>query len=413
MAKFWFTSAPLFSHTDWGGFLKTALVLQRAGHDVVWISGDALAKTIQRASLPFRAIRETGWLWPPPPQPDLSVIPPQEAVNLRYRRALDTWLSEDIVGEAAQALIELADEIGAPDVIVTDPFLSAAALAAEALDVPMVVCGWPAQGDLNAERLFPVQRTLGEESRERVTRLCERFGLEGVNFSPGPTPAVLSPHLHICYFTRGWYAAEADALLAQNLFVGGMAEQPQGDAPDWLAQIAEDVPLALITLGTVFTGDLGFFSWSAQAAAREGYLPVVVIGWNPVTAENKAELLRALPKGTRLLNWVPFEHILPRAGLMIHHGGMGTTHYAVVHGIPQIVVPHAADQRIQARRVAQARVGLNLSAHEVRQGMLREGAHALKNDDRVKQTARALADEMASLGGPARAAEAIAALCTP
>ena len=46
------------------------------------------------------------------PSPDLSTIPPQEAVMLRYRRALDTWLSEDLVGDAVAALIELADEIG-------------------------------------------------------------------------------------------------------------------------------------------------------------------------------------------------------------------------------------------------------------------------------------------------------------
>ncbi|MFN8562216.1 MAG: hypothetical protein U0703_11480 [Anaerolineae bacterium] len=92
----------------------------------------ALGGALAAAGVPFAPIRKTGWLWPPPPAPDLTTIPPQEAVMLRYRRALDTWLSEDLVGDAVQALLELADEMGRPDAIVTDPFLTTAALAAEA-----------------------------------------------------------------------------------------------------------------------------------------------------------------------------------------------------------------------------------------------------------------------------------------
>ena len=50
----------------------------------------------------------------------------------------------------------------------------------------------------------------------------------------------------------------------------------------------------------------------------------------------------------------------------------------------QIVVPHAADQRIQARRVAEAKVGLHLTAHDVRQGQLREGVRALLEAEWVR-----------------------------
>jgi len=407
MAKFWFVSAPLFSHTDWGGFLKTARVLKARGHEVIWLSEPQLEKAILQRGIDFHAVEQTGWLWPPPPQPDVSQMPPQEAVMLRYRRALDTWLSEDLVGQSVGAILRAADQIGKPDIIAIDPFLSSAALASEKLDVPMVVCGWPAQQSLDENALFPVQRDLSSDSQQRIMRLCDRFSLEGTNFSRGTAPSIRSPHLHICYFTQDWYMAEMETLMLQNRFVGGLPQHPDAAPPDWLQQIPQDQPLALITLGTIFTGDLGFFSWAAQAAARAGLTPIVVIGWNPIDPEKKQELMRALPKGTRLLNWAPFEHVLPRSKVMIHHGGMGTTHYAVVHGVPQIVVPHAADQRIQARRVAQAKIGLNLSAHDVRQGMLTEGVHAIVNDETVRQTAQQLASSMAALGGTERAADHI------
>jgi UDP:flavonoid glycosyltransferase YjiC (YdhE family) len=73
----------------------------------------------------------------------------------------------------------------------------------------------------------------------------------------------------------------------------------------------------------------------------------------------------------------------------------------------QIVVPHAADQRIQAQRVAQAKIGLNLSAHDVQKGQLEEGAKALMEADWVKKNCTQFAERMASLGGPERAAELI------
>lgn len=326
---------------------------------------------------------------------------------LRYRRALDTWLSEPLIQEAVEALKELATQLGKPDLIVTDPFLTAAALAAEALDVPLAVCGWPALESLNEEFLYPVQKTLGNESRERISRLCQQFGLEGVYFSKGPTPSIISPHLHVSYFSETWYQADQAYILPQTLFVGGKRNLPQDDPPSWLTDIPQDASLALITLGSVFTGDLGFFSWAAQAAHRVGYVPIVVIGHNPIAPEDKAQLKAALPPSTRLLNWVNFDHVLPRTRLIIHHGGMGTTHAAVVHGIPQMVVPHAADQRGQARRVAQAKVGLNLTAHGVRNGALLQGARALKTDAQVQRNARDLAGEFHRLGGAERAAEAL------
>lgn len=407
MTQFWFISAPLFSHLDWGGFLKTAQVLKARGHDVTWISGAEIGGAVTNAGLAFAPIRATGWLWPPPPTPDLSTIPPQEAVMLRYRRALDTWMSVDLVADAVTALRELADEIGKPDVIVTDPFITAAALAAELLDVPLAVCGWIAQRELNEDGLFPVQKILGQDSQERLASLCDTFGLQGVNFAQGATPSILSPHLHVSYFNRAWYAADEDTILPQTLFVGGKPDPMRGDPPSWLSDIPADAPIALITLGTTFTGDLGFFSWAAHAAARTGHIPIVCIGTNPISPDDKATLKAALPKTTRLLNYVPFGFVLPRTRIIAHHGGMGTTHTALIHGVPQIVVPHAADQRGQARRAAQAKVGLNLTAHDVQQGLLLDAFRALSTDETIRANARTFADDLASLGGAAAAADAL------
>jgi MGT family glycosyltransferase len=408
MAAIWFLSAPLAGHLDWGGGLLTALALRRRGHQVTWVSQPALAPLVEAAGLPFAPIPETGWLWPPPPMPDPRSIPPVEAMFLRYRRALDTWLSEDLIPPAVDAILALASEHGKPDVIVTDPFLTASAVAAELLGVPLVVMGWPAGQPLDEDRLYAVQTDLSRISQERIQRICQRYGAKGLNFSQGAAPSVQSPHLHVSYFSRAWYQGDPE-FLPQTQFVGGSPTPPSAPPPEWLAAIPDDIPLALITLGSTFTGDLGFYSWAAQAAARLRLLPIVVLGNNPFDPDDKQKLKAALPGGTRLLNWVDYDQVFPRLKVIIHHGGMGTTHRAVIQGLPQVVVPHAADQRGQARRVAQAKVGLNLSAHDVRNGQLLPAIRAVTTDTTVADTARRLARSFATLGGPARAAALIEA----
>jgi MGT family glycosyltransferase len=409
VSSFWFISAPLPGHLDWGGMLKTAQVLQTLGHRVLWVSQPGLAPLVQAAGIDFAPIAETGWLWPPPPLPDPRSLKPADAVFLRYRRALDTWLSESLIPSAVQAIIALASEQGTPDVIVADPFLSAAAFAAEALKVPMAVTGWPAGPSLDEDRLFAVQADLSRISQERIENLKACLGLQGLNFSGGATPSVQSPLLHISYFSRAWYQADPE-FLPQTQFVGGSPALAQTPIPAWLADIPQDVPLALITLGSTFTGDLGFFSWAAQASARVGLIPIVVLGRHPITPEKKSELKAALPPNTRLLNWIDYDHVFPRIKVIIHHGGMGTTHRALIQGIPQVAVPHAADQRGNARRIAQAKVGLNLTAHDVGQGQLLPAIRAVTSDEKVIATASQWAADLAMLGGPARAAELLVAI---
>lgn len=403
MARFWFTSAPLPGHLDWGGLLKTAQALRAAGHDVLWVSEERIGGLVVQAEVPFAAVPHTGWRWPPPPLPTMAHFVNENLVTLRYRRALDTWLSADLVAHGVEALCALAGQTGTPDVIVTDPFLAAAALAAEALGVPLVVGGWASGPPLDEDQLLYLQRQLGAEAQERVARLCQQFGLRGVNFSDGPAPSVQSPLLHISYFSPTWHQGEA--ILPQTRFAGGRVTPPRGDPPRWLTDIPADQPLGMVTLGSTFTGDLNFFALGAQAIAAAGMIPLVVLGPGPLAPAQKERLKAALPGGTRLLTWVDYDHVLPRLRVIVHHGGMGTTHAAIVHAIPQVIAPHAADQRGQARRARQAKVGLEMTPQDIRRGQLEAAVRAMTSTEWVLERVRALADEFAALGGPPRAAE--------
>lgn len=58
------------------------------------------------------------------------------------------------------------------------------------------------------------------------------------------------------------------------------------------------------------------------------------------------------------LQEIPHEFLFPKCQAVIHHGGAGTTVAGLWAGIPNIVVPHAADQYFWAKRVADIGYGL-------------------------------------------------------
>jgi UDP:flavonoid glycosyltransferase YjiC (YdhE family) len=49
--------------------------------------------------------------------------------------------------------------------------------------------------------------------------------------------------------------------------------------------------------------------------------------------------------------YTPHSLIFPRAGLIVHHGGIGTTGQALRVGKPQLVVPHMGDKPDNTRRI--------------------------------------------------------------
>ncbi len=392
--RFLFASAQLPGHLDWGGYLHTAAELQRRGHQVLWATGRAVAPFLQQAEVPAHFLSETGWRWPPPPP--LPPDPTLDAETLRHQRALralDQWFEVARVETATTALIELGRTFQ-PDVMVSEVFLSAAGLAAEALGVPFVVAGWPA---MPPKATGGNQAVIGE-ARERLAQLCMRFGLDGVNWTTSGPPAQESAQLHLTYWSPSWY--QGVDLLPQTVHVGGSARPATTAPPTWDG----DLPWVFITLGTSFGNDPNFFVAAARAAVEMGCLPLVALAGQFTPAQESA-LRAALPPETVVEQSIDFSSVLPKVAAAIHHGGAGVTHALVTHGIPQIIIPHAADQIHQAQGVVRAGAGLHLAAKETTvERLVQALAQTLPDLAQLRQGANRLRAEFAELGGVAAAA---------
>ncbi|HEX5445343.1 MAG TPA: glycosyltransferase, partial [Pirellulales bacterium] len=129
-------------------------------------------------------------------------------------------------------------------------------------------------------------------------------------------------------------------------------------------------PPIVFTLGTAVSSDAGqFFQHSLAAAQRLGRRAVLVI-------KHGHNLPGALPSNVMAVDFAAFSQLFPRAEIIVHHGGIGTTGLAMRAGKPMLVVPHAWDQPDNADRVVRLGIGRSVwprhytaarAAHELRQ----------------------------------------------
>jgi UDP:flavonoid glycosyltransferase YjiC (YdhE family) len=401
-------SAQLPGHLDWGGYLATAAELARRGHHVLWASGPAVQPQVESADLLFHPLVETGWRWPPPPPlPDDPGAEPKALLRAKQLRALDQWLDPVRVAAATDELAALLQTFR-PDLILSEMFIAAAGLAAEAVRRPLAIIGWPAPGPPRRPTSGTGHRTAAEEparaARARLEALLARFGLRGDNWTAVGPPALSSPHLHLTYWSPSWYAGVV--LGAQTVHVGGrMQARPAGHIPDPTLPSPDDAPWVLITLGTSFNVDPGFFVAATHAVEQLGCLPLVAFG-APLDAPWVEALRPRLARSTVAAATVDYSALLPYVATAIHHGGAGTTHALVTHAVPQIVVPHAGDQLRQAQGVMRSGVGSYLPPKEVTVSRLVEGlAQALPDRSPLRARAQALQAEFDALGGVPAAAD--------
>ncbi len=119
------------------------------------------------------------------------------------------------------------------------------------------------------------------------------------------------------------------------------------------AFIAQHGKPIVFTPGTGVQDTRAFFN-SAQQACRDLDLPGIFL--SATAASDTAEAgTRILRKPFADLNW-----LTPRARLLVHHGGIGTTAQALRAGVPQLVLPGRFDQPDNAVRVASMGLGAAL-----------------------------------------------------
>nr|WP_225957791.1 nucleotide disphospho-sugar-binding domain-containing protein [Amycolatopsis lexingtonensis] len=115
------------------------------------------------------------------------------------------------------------------------------------------------------------------------------------------------------------------------------------------------------------------------------------------TGRVRPEELGGLPGNVTARAWVNQAELLPRADLVVHHGGSGTTLGALAAGVPQLVLPQGADQFANAAALVDAGAALRLLPGELSADAVAEQARKASS---CRDAARAIAAEIAAMPSP-------------
>lgn len=159
-------------------------------------------------------------------------------------------------------------------------------------------------------------------------------------------------------------------------------------------------PLVYFSLGTM---------WSSVDVVRTvlgalGELPVRVVA---TLGQLDPSELADVPPNVELHQYIPQQHVLPDAAMVIHHAGAGTMFGALAHGLPQVALPQAADNFVNAAMLSQVGAAAILPPDDVSKDSVREAVRRVLDDVSYSRAATAVAEEIAAMPTPNDVAAAL------
>ena len=189
------------------------------------------------------------------------------------------------------------------------------------------------------------------------------------------------------------------------------AEQPgyvyydQGDSrsglpPELDAFLEAGEAPIVFTLGSSAVHDpRRFFDESAEAAKILNRRAVFLVSQNASPA--------AMSSASIAVPYAPFSELFPRAAVIVHQGGSGTTAQAFRAGRPALIMPCGFDQPDNAARVKRIGAGLTVSRTRYRAHTASRVLKRLLDEPRFTATAQAIADRLKAEDGVGAACDAI------
>lgn len=174
---------------------------------------------------------------------------------------------------------------------------------------------------------------------------------------------------------------------ASLAYAGILPPQPAPDAakPEWWDELDGSRPVVVVTQGTLANGDLSqLVEPTLEALADKDLLVIAALGRDP------ADLGVDPPANARIVEYVPFDELLPRADVLVTNGGFGGTQHAIAAGVPVVMCGTTEDKPMTAARVTFHHVGLDLATADPAPAQVAEAVDTLLGDPSYREAAARL-----------------------
>jgi UDP:flavonoid glycosyltransferase YjiC (YdhE family) len=353
-----------------------ASALRTRGHDVRWATGPDGCERVQRAgfdALTAGLSQEERFTQFRSRHPEIIDLPPHERPDFMFGK-----LFGEISAPAALADLLPIVRSWRPELVVNDAAELAAPIAAAAIGVPHVTHAFGA--------LLPEVRV--RRGGEEVAPLWRAEGLE-----PRPYGGVYD-HLYVDIYPPSLHESDGDHLGARQLlrpmaFAGATDEGARIDITDRTGR-----PLVYLTFGTIFN-DGDAFTEALAGIRASGVGLVVTVG-----PQGDPAAFGPQPPRVVIERYIPQTQLLPVCDVVASHAGSGTVLAALALGIPQLCLPQAADQFLNATAIARAGAALAIPPEKVNAAGVSDAIGRLLEDGSFRVQARHLANEIASMPSP-------------
>lgn len=309
---------------------------ERAGHEVVVLVPPALAQSVQQTGLGYRVGDE-------PPRSFVDAIwqrvrqgPPDAVAGL-----IDRELFADRCTDAMLPAARELRDAWRPDLVVREPCEYASAVVAHESGIPHAQVGISLA-------------VLESNVAAMVAPIIDRF-LPGLAAAIASAPYVSS------------FPASLDPSPWPDTRRFRIKQMPSDFSLDWSP--VGDHPLIYMTFGTVLghlPEAIGVYRCALDAIAGLPAQVLVTVGRATDVAS-----LGPIPDNARVEQWVPQDVILPRAAVVVCHGGSGTTLGALAAGVPLVICPLFADQPRNATAIERVGAGVMVPLGQPARGALR------------------------------------------
>ena len=393
--------------------IAIALELRRRGHDVVFATHREYQQKIEALGFEFHRMRPDNTALSDPQEMarmmDLRkgteyVVRNWVCANLRetYTDLMNAAQNADLIinGEGVLAARLVAEKIGIPWVLtVLQPLAFLSAYDPSVLPALPAIFRLPGLDALAQRGIRPLSKLLSNAWAEPVYQLRKEIGLPPLKgnplvddkYSPGLVLAMFSPML-----------AKPQPDWPKNTVITGFAfydgsESDRQISPKLEQFLNDGEPPIVFTLGSAAVVSPGkFYEESVETSKRLNRRAVLLMGRNAPPTN--------LPDSMIAIDYAPYSLLFPRACVVVHQGGIGTTAQALRAGRPTLVTPYSIDQPDNAARVERLGTSRTISRKRYVATRAAEHLNKLLKDTRY-------ADRAAEIGASISAEEGANVAC--
>jgi rhamnosyltransferase subunit B len=217
-----------------------------------------------------------------------------------------------------------------------------------------------------------------------------------------------SPQLVIGFFPDWFAAPQPDwpphtHLVGFPLWDSGRRGIVPPDAQEFLEAGA---PPLVFTPGSAGATMHRYFQESVAAARTLGVRTMLVTNFLD-------QIPTDLPANVKAFGYLPFSDLLPRAALLVYHGGIGTLAQTIKAGIPHLVVPNGHDQFDNGFRIERLGLGRSIPQSRYRAAAVVRAIRHILDDDEGRARCRDYSRRVQSDDAVTRASELIESLAAP